>query len=438
MMNLALVTWIVILIIAMTYFLLISLFVWGYQRLPGRHGKSALIGEVKNYNSISIIIAARNEEQNILKCLESIAIQDYPKDLFELIVVNDQSIDKTGKLVDHFIESASIKAIQLFSSGKGGKKEALQIGILASKGNKVITTDADCVVPPSWISEMNQCFQSTGAVFITGPVMMKPINGFFNKFQCLEFNSLIAATAGSIGLGMPVMCNGANMGFSLDAYHELSSRKDHSREHDSIIANQANQSGELSVNKQSDTNTIDLKPKDIMNHSIASGDDVFLMLAMKKYYGNKRIAFVDSHEAIVFTDTHQSVKAFISQRLRWVSKSGGYRDWQIIFTAVSIFSFNLVLLFLSIALILQPISILPGPLGIEYFLPVVTCGLYLLKTMVDTLLISPYLKKYGQYNLIRYLPIMVPLVVLYTVGIGFTGNFTSFSWKGRKITGTKT
>jgi len=412
MMEIPILIWIVILITAVSYFLLISLFSWGFRKLPKHHSNDFFTEKEEYYHTMSIIIAARNEEQNILKCLRSIAIQDYPKDLFELIIVNDQSNDTTGNIVDHFIESTPIKARQLYTSGKGGKKEALRIGIIASKGSKVITTDADCVVSPCWIKEMNRCFQSTDAVYITGPVMMNPINGIFNKFQCLEFNSLIASTAGSIGLGMPIMCNGANMGFSLEAYHELS------------------------AHQLPDVNAVGEKPADVMNQSIASGDDVFLMLAMKKYYGTNRIAFVNSFDAIVYTDTQQSIQAFINQRLRWVSKSSGYTDRQIIFTAVSIFSFNLVLLFLTIASILHAILMLTSPSAHGCILPAITCGLFLLKTLVDSILLSPYLRKFGQYKLLRILPIMEPLVMLYTVAIGIAGNFISFRWKDRVMSGT--
>lgn len=437
MMTAALIIWIVIFIVAVNYCCLIAFFSIGLRKLSKQKPDDPLAGTLNHSSSISIIIAARNEEQHILKCLESIALQDYPKDLFELIIVNDQSEDTTGKIIDQFIESSPIDAKQLYTSGKGGKKEALRIGILASCGDKIITTDADCDVPPCWISEMDQCFQSTGAVFITGPVMMRPTYGFFNKFQCLEFNSLIASTAGSIGQSMPVMSNAANMGFSRDAYNEISTTKNYRPPQQPILAKKNSHSTEDSTHQKYTNRTKEDQAMDIMSQSIASGDDVFLMLAMKHHFGKSKIAFVNTPAAIVYTSTQLTLLDFIRQRLRWVSKSSGYRDWQVIFTAVSIFSLNLTLLLTTIVVILQVISILPDLSVPKYFLPAITGTLYLLKTLVDTLLLSPYLKKFGQYKLLWYLPVMELIVVLYTVVIGIAGNITSFSWKGRVINRNK-
>lgn len=433
MMTLALIILILIFIVAINYCSLILFFTSGLRKISLQDDIKLLPVNENHFNRISIIIAARNEEQNIMKCLSGIAMQDYPKDLFELIVVNDQSEDKTGEITDLFIASTPIKARQLYTTGKGGKKQALLTGILASTGDKIITTDADCEVPPCWIREMMRCFQSTGAVFITGPVMLKQTHGIFNKFQCLEFNSLIASTAGSIAQNMPVMSNGANMGFSREAYNEISIKEKRTHELDSLIVHEQSNSLKNSNYQQRDQNSVQSHALDIMNNNIASGDDVFLMLAMKHHFGKSKIAFVNTQNAIVYTNTQPTLHDFIRQRLRWVSKSSGYKDWQVIYTAISIFSFNLVLLLLTSTLLIQGFSFLLYDSFNGYILPAVTGAIYLLKILVDWLLISSYLNKFGQYILLRYLPIMEPLVVLYTVIIGLTGNFTTFRWKDRVI-----
>ncbi len=406
MMTLQIILFVLIWLITLNYILLILYFAHGLTKLPKNNINNHLSQNPSNFNSFTVIIAARNEENKIIKCLTSIALQDYPSELFEVIVVNDQSTDNTEQLINQFIDTASFKIRQLFTSGKGGKKEALRIGILASNNEKVITTDADCIVPHCWISEMNKWFQKTDAVFITGPVGLQPIKGFFNIFQCLEFNSLIASTAGSIGQGMPIMSNGANLGFDLKAYHTI-------------------------------TETIPQQSADLMSQNYASGDDVFMMLSFKRCYGSNKISFMNSSAGIVYTETQSTLRDFLSQRSRWVSKSRGYSDWQVIYTAISILCFNTILLASIFLAPIQGLSLFPATPECNYLILLSATILFTTKTIADAVLLSIYLKTFGQYKLMRFLPLMELPVSFYTVVIGIIGNFKSFEWKGRAISRNK-
>lgn len=408
----------VIILISVNYFLIVLKLTHGFKKLHNKKtGKEAteaiiqpameivdeaLVKEAVNKRMISVIIAARNEEKNISACIESLQKQDYPKKLFEVIVVNDQSEDATSRIIERYEQLKIIDLKQLITTGKGGKKDAVSLGVSKAKGDFILITDADCIVPPALISEFNRCLNETGALFITGPVMLKPETGLFNKFQCLEFNSLIASTAGYIGINKPVMCNGANMGYSVSAYQEL------------LLA----RSGEP-------------EQADILKRNITSGDDVFLMLSMKRKFGAGSITFLNSASSIVYTQTQPGIKHFIAQRIRWVSKSNGYRDNDVILSAISIYFFNLICFILVLATLLNYFFFPTANLTYELGLPILTGLLIIAKTTVDYMLLSAFSGVYGQKQLLKYLPVIEFIVIAYTTIIGTLGNIMPFEWKGR-------
>src|ERR1041385_7694820 len=139
-------------VVALIYVLFI-LFCWiGWKRIP--------LQKTVMYNpstSVSVIIPARNEEQNILNCLEDLAEQDYPAAMFEVIVVDDHSTDDTSALINEFIQvntDKTFRLIQLNKMEQTGKFKKLAItkGIDAARGQLILTTDADCRFSPSWVS----------------------------------------------------------------------------------------------------------------------------------------------------------------------------------------------------------------------------------------------------------------------------------------------
>ncbi len=408
----------VVILISVNYILIVKKLTEGFNKLHNsKTGKEetgalkqpaigmadeAIVKKVVDKKMISIIIAARNEERNIGTCIESLQKQDYPKELFEVIVVNDQSEDATSGIIESYEQLNLIDIKQLITLGEGGKKAAISLGVSKAKGDFILITDADCLVPPTWISEFNRCFNETEALFITGPVMLKPETGFFNKFQCLEFNSLIASTAGYIGINKPVMCNGANMGYSVSTYQELLCAKSDKPEQ-----------------------------ADILRSNITSGDDVFLMLSMKRKFGAESITFLNSASAIVFTHTQPDIKHFIAQRIRWVSKSNGYRDHDVIVSAISIYSFNLICFLLIPATLVLPFFKTTGNLVYTLAIFLLTGLLLIAKTTVDYMLLAAYSKVYGQKQLLKFLPVFEFIVIAYTTMIGALGGFMPFKWKGR-------
>lgn len=336
--------------------------------------------EIRDAVKVSVVIAARYEEKNIQACLDALANQHYPRDRFEVILVDDHSGDRTVQVAEACIRRHPELNFRVHSSSASpGKKAALREGLKLASGEIVLTTDADCVPNPGWIRAMTAALLEKDAVFVSGPVVFENQSGFFGKLQELEFLSLIVSGAGAIGAGFPLMCNGANLGFSMEAFRQLE--------------------------------------ENAMQMHLASGDDVFLMLAMQKKYGSDKITFARCPDAIVKTLPETTFKGFIRQRLRWTSKSTAYRNIPLILSALAVFLMNLIL----VGTLLTAIFI---PESIWLFL-----ALLFVKIIADLPLLTAINRFTGKYYLNRLiLPAELP-VAIYTFVVALAGLVAPVKWK---------
>ena len=112
----------------------------------------------------SVIVAARNEEKNLPGLIKDLTKQSYSLDKIEIIIVNDRSTDKTEEILTEASKKYSfIKTINIRSKSKdiAPKKHALHQGINISKGEVIISTDADCRVGKNWVlSRVNSTIKS--------------------------------------------------------------------------------------------------------------------------------------------------------------------------------------------------------------------------------------------------------------------------------------
>lgn len=363
------------------YLILLVIFTTGWFRLPGQQSPAVHCNQ-----KVSVIVAARNEEENIINCLNSLISQDYPKALTEIIVVNDSSQDNTASKVLAFITEHQNDNIKLIDSPeKSGKKQALYQAIEISNGDVLLTTDADCTHGNQWISVMASNFFRNETFYITGPVEFVGISRLGELVLGTEFMSLIASGAGAIGAGFPIMANGANMGFVKQAFEQLGD--------DPLCSRQA------------------------------SGEDVFLMHAFRDKFGNKSIGFAKNREAAVYTPPPGTVKQFLSQRLRWTSKSRAYKNGFLIFTAINVLLTNT---FLAVLLTLSFFMK-------EARYPALV--LFGIKVLADFPLLAAYsvfIKK--SYRIFLIIPLEL-LIAFYTALTGIAGNLVNTSWKGRRIRG---
>ena len=147
---------------------------------------------------VSVIIAARNEENNLPPLINDLIKQEYPLGKFEIIIINDRSKDSTQKILDEASENYSfIKNIKIDKKSKemAPKKHAIDLGIRESKGEIIIATDADCRVGSLWIASMTYSLINKNGVIIGYSEIDDKKGTFFEKYQKLDFLAIIAANA---------------------------------------------------------------------------------------------------------------------------------------------------------------------------------------------------------------------------------------------------
>lgn len=338
--------------------------------------------------TFSIIIPARNEEDHIGHCLDSIFQQQYPSHLFEVIVVDDHSTDNTSAVVQTYIQQhPNIQLIQLIDEIDGSllnayKKKAISIAITKSTKDWIVTTDADCVISNEWLPSYAAYIQEKNPVFVAAPVSFINTGSFVSVFQCLDFISLQGITAASVSAGFHSMCNGANLAYSKEAFNAVN--------------------GFTGID------------------SIASGDDMLLMHKINKAYKG-RIGLLFSQKAIVQTHPMPNWKSFFNQRIRWASKADKFQDKRIIAVLSLVYLFNIILLVLPFAAIMYPELLTVW---------IVFAGS---KTLCELLFMLPAARFFNQVHLLVWFPLMQLVHLFYTVSAGFLGKFGTYHWKGRVV-----
>ncbi|MBR2647484.1 MAG: glycosyltransferase [Sediminibacterium sp.] len=169
---------------------------------------------------VSVLIAARNEENNIDYCLSALINQDTSFD-FEILVGNDNSSDLTGDKVSHWASkysNISLYSITTKISNLEGKANVLAQLAKQAKGEYLLFTDADTAVNRYWISSMVSSlenFDMVAGVTITGGEQ------FFSRIQKADFISLFSIASQFNNLNLPTSACGNNMGIKTDVYNQV-------------------------------------------------------------------------------------------------------------------------------------------------------------------------------------------------------------------------
>jgi len=365
------------------YLLLINIYFLWFNRLKIFQRAKDAVATTR----FSIIIPARNEAENIEACIQSILKNDYPQNLFEIIVADDFSTDKTPGIVEHiakiFLNVRLIKLGNLIDQNLNSyKKKAIELAIAQSKYEWIITTDADCVLPQQWLSLFDAYIQKQNVVFVAAPVMFTCNNSFLSIFQCLDFISLQGITAASVSAGFHAMCNGANLAYNKDAFYEADGFKD--------------------------------------TDHIASGDDMLLMHKIKKKYPSS-IGYLFNQNAIATTASMPDWKSFFNQRIRWASKATSYKDKGIFFVLLLVYLTNLCLCILFVLCFFH--------IQLFYFLLVFV----LTKALFELPFMYSAAKFYSLQKIMIWFVLMQPFHIAYTIISGWLGKFGTYKWKGRRV-----
>ena len=144
------------------------------------------------------------------------------------------------------------------------------------------------------------------------------------------------------------------------------------------------------------------------------------MLSLKSI-DKKSIHFLKSKDTIVYTPATKSLKDFIQQRIRWTSKSSGYRDKDIVGTAIIVALVNITWLVTISLSFTNPVFL---KISLIYFI---------IKSIIDLFLLVPVSVYFRSAHLLIFFPILQIVYPFYISFIAIAGNFSGFQWKGRNL-----
>lgn len=330
---------------------------------------------------ISVLIPFRNESANLKPLFDDLIQQQFSTNLFEVIWVDDHSEDESNRVLKGLIVNEPNHKLIELSSSAHGKKAALKMAIEQALGDVIVTTDADCRVPQTWLQSVFDSFNTATTDMLILPLSINSANGFLAAFQQMENLAIQGVAFGMAANGTPVSCNGANLAFKSSSFHAVGGYAKH--------------------------------------QNIASGDDLFLLSAFLK--AKMKIEILWRKAVVVETSPVTNYNEFFNQRLRWAGKMSkiqlpaSFVAGSILFIHAALILIALVMLFFNHAV------------GLPLLLVILS------RVAADVMLIKTVANRYGQsLNLLKltfvsvvywlYLPVMVVMSII-----------KKSTWKGRSI-----
>ncbi len=377
-------------VLALLYIALLLFYVEHWQNQA-----SFVETDIRRKTTVSIIIPARNESARILTCLDAVLHQNYPANLYEVIVVDDFSNDDTYALASS-IQKHNLRVFQLATLLSDEqehihsyKKKAIEKAIDQSKAELIVCIDADVVMNEKWLRTIVAFYEKTECLMIAAPVMFHHQSSFLNHFQVLDFCGMMVSTAAVLESQQGIMCNGANLAYARQAFHYVQGFKD-----------------------------VD---------NFGSGDDVFLMHKIHTAFPGA-CRFLKSKVATVYTEAQPNISTFFSQRFRWASKNKHFKDRKINAQL-------LIVLCINISIVLNFCCWVFNCLFC--FWESSSFGILLLlqlgvKSLADYIYLSTGATFFNQKaSLWWFVPAQMAHII-YIVVVGVFGNFLPYQWKGRQ------
>jgi cellulose synthase/poly-beta-1,6-N-acetylglucosamine synthase-like glycosyltransferase len=362
-----------VIVSSIIYLLLHILFFIGFLR-----SNSLKINTSSAYK-VTVIVAARNEEKIISNCISSLKNIYYDKNLLEIILVNDKSTDNTKSIMlNETKDNISFKVIDsddTETKNLKGKANAIDSAIKIAKGDIILMTDADCIVPPGWVSETVK-YYSDNIQMVCGFTKINYYNSFFAKLQALDWIYLQSLASCSSGIGKIMSCIGNNLSFTKNVYNEIGGYEK-------------------------------------INFSVT--EDLALMRRINS--DNKyKVIYPVNADCAVITEECKTIKELYNQKKRWFKGGLGinFLGWILGF---ELYIINLNLLF-----------------GIIFFDVNLFLALILVKFVSELLIILPFYYKLKYKNIILYFPLFEIYFAIYGLLLPFTFLLSSkINWKERKL-----
>jgi cellulose synthase/poly-beta-1,6-N-acetylglucosamine synthase-like glycosyltransferase len=332
---------------------------------------------------VSVIIVARNEALNLADVFLCLQNQDYSKELFEVILADDDSDDNTEEVAIKY-KAAGLNLIYMKVLGRDSvispKKHALEKAIDKAQGEIILTTDADCILPQTWISSMISLFARNVSMVAGYSRTLIPDwdkASILHKYEHLDFALTYMVLAGGYTLGKSWACIGQNLAYLKSAYEDVGGFEK-------------------------------------IRHLI-SGDDVNLMQLMR--HKGHRIVFNFLPASYVYTRPVKSWKQLVNQRSRWASNM----KYQLKFNPEFFF------ILLTMAFIYW------GGLIMMLFNFKLGLLIFTFRILIENLFVSYARARFGvSGKMMLFYPIWLLIQTFFLVFTMVLGQFNIFVWHGKR------
>jgi cellulose synthase/poly-beta-1,6-N-acetylglucosamine synthase-like glycosyltransferase len=252
------------------------LLLWLISRTWKNQHSYLKVSELKK--SVSVVIPFRNELENLPDLIRS--IRELSQTEVEILLIDDQSDDGSFEFLENNI--ADNPEIRILKSPGAGKKEAIEFGVKYSAGEIILSSDADCYFGSNWVSCMVAPFTDERVQLVAGPVLTLESDTVFQRFQRLDWASILVVTNYFFQKKNPVMCSAANMAYRKSTFLQVNGFEG--------------------------------------NKSFLSGDDEFLLKKITSQYSEESCVYLSQTEVLVMTKSMKSWPDLLNQRIRWAGK----------------------------------------------------------------------------------------------------------------------
>ncbi|RIW14020.1 glycosyltransferase [Algoriphagus lacus] len=353
------------------YFVLLQLFVKKWPLLPEKPFSEDPVLKV------TLLIPFRNEQGSVSGLAHELGKIRYPD--LEIILIDDQSEDDSFSLFQEKLKSD--RRVKILRSPGIGKKAALEFGVGKASGEIVVCTDADCSFPENWIQNLTAPFYNPKVQLVAGPVLTSKQETFFQRFQQIEWSSILLLTHYFFSQKSPLMCSGANLAYRKSVFFKV--------------------------------NGFD------QNRQFLSGDDEFLLKKVVKMFGSESCLYLPFAQVLVLTQPQVDFSSLLNQRVRWAGKWRAHGE--LTHSLSALFPFLVQLIWISSFFLLTL-----GWREILFFL-LIWSG----KILSEKLALGHLLGSLGvRYSVLDFIGTGF-LHPFYVIAVGFRSFRGNFTWKGR-------